>query len=473
MLEYIIYASLFFLPLAIIIYLILQKEGLPKTYTFLVLLIALATIIFFPILHEKLGIIMAVLSFFLVIFYLAYLISLSIEKRVWDDLIQAELSPKEVNYLMNRLTADFSREELKKIKKQEQNFETKQENISNEKDGKITDEDLINDDLKDEFTNNHKDGFLLVANSNLLEDNKIESINLEYEEKYENCDIIIEHENSNILDDKITTSTLVEESSEVISNEINISEVDIILDDIVLEILSKEIDVDEKINTELDMEEKANLQENNENMIEAEIDAIDEEKDLEINDDVIKIDMTEEALEEIIEPEPEPEPEPESEIEELSNEETQVLINETLTEDLSIDESADKEKEDSATMHIIDLAFEKKMLGETNLALNYFQKAWEQANDGELTYLLTIELLELYKETGLYQNAIKLLEQYKNRENCLESALPEINKHLEFIIILDTELKRLEFENIPLNKVPRWIRLLIDEKTQSQEANIQ
>jgi|GEM_PF-6985040 len=112
----------------------------------------------------------------------------------------------------------------------------------------------------------------------------------------------------------------------------------------------------------------------------------------------------------------------------------------------------------------IDQGFHHKSNGDVPAAIYAFVQAWNRVYDRELKYLITLELVELYKECGYYNYAEQVLGNYLELGGYKSDIIYEINRQLDGIRFLATELTRLGMTGVPWAQVPRWIRMELEDK---------
>ncbi|WP_054695489.1 hypothetical protein [Syntrophomonas palmitatica] len=111
---------------------------------------------------------------------------------------------------------------------------------------------------------------------------------------------------------------------------------------------------------------------------------------------------------------------------------------------------------------LIDQGFRYKSNGQELRAIDAFNEAWLTTHNLELKYLLTLELLDLYKETGNYSQAEMTMGLFIESGEIKSDIINEIHYQLEYIRLLAAELNRLGMNGLPYSKVPRWIRLEVE-----------
>jgi hypothetical protein len=95
-------------------------------------------------------------------------------------------------------------------------------------------------------------------------------------------------------------------------------------------------------------------------------------------------------------------------------------------------------------------------------AARYFEEAWQTTSDSGLRYMLTLELVEIYKESGWYSEARAILNSFIALPGHKSDIINEINRQIDYISLLTAELERLGISDLPISRVPRWVRLKVD-----------
>jgi hypothetical protein len=129
--------------------------------------------------------------------------------------------------------------------------------------------------------------------------------------------------------------------------------------------------------------------------------------------------------------------------------------NESVTEQ---DGNMTNEKQQKI-IDLIDKAFARKS-SDLQLAINNFQAALDITENDELMYLLTMELLEDYKDIGAYGKAVKILSDFIKKTTAPDN-IDQAKGYLVYLKIMINELKELGTPNLPFSAVPRWIRLKV------------
>ena len=112
---------------------------------------------------------------------------------------------------------------------------------------------------------------------------------------------------------------------------------------------------------------------------------------------------------------------------------------------------------------LVDGAFHYKTIGDTPAAIEAFVQVWNKVESDELRCLITLELVDLYKECGYYNYAEQVLGNYLELGGHKSDIIYEINRQLNAIRFLATELTRLGMSGAPWAQVPRWIRMELED----------
>ncbi|MDD4803175.1 MAG: hypothetical protein PHF24_09590, partial [Syntrophomonas sp.] len=182
--------------------------------------------------------------------------------------------------------------------------------------------------------------------------------------------------------------------------------------------------------------------------------------------------------EQILEPELEPDLESEPELEPELQPEAEAETEPELILEPELEPELQPEPEPEAISYdeinkLIDMGFIRKSAKQYEDAVRNFALACELTRDAELKYLLTMEILNLYKDLGRYEEAENLLNIniYNGKNNLQPDIINEMNRQLSFMRILRAELSRLSIPDTPLAKVPRLVQLNVSAKMQQEEAD--
>jgi tetratricopeptide (TPR) repeat protein len=147
------------------------------------------------------------------------------------------------------------------------------------------------------------------------------------------------------------------------------------------------------------------------------------------------------------------------------------------TNDLEVDQETPAEEmsetaaepENPAVSGLIEKGFIHKFNHDLAEAAMFFAEALEICRDYELKYMLAMETVTLYKELGRYDDAEQVLQRYISKAD-RHAIIDEINLQLSYIRILNSELNRLGIPGTPIARVPRWVRINVDEQMKAKNA---
>ena len=111
--------------------------------------------------------------------------------------------------------------------------------------------------------------------------------------------------------------------------------------------------------------------------------------------------------------------------------------------------------EDVRVMENINNGFNLKEQGRFQEAAACFFVSWDRTRDEELKYLLTLELIELYKDTGQYSDALRIIERFLEMRGHKFDIINKIKRQKEFLSVLTQELSRLGLDGTPISSVPQ------------------
>ncbi len=142
---------------------------------------------------------------------------------------------------------------------------------------------------------------------------------------------------------------------------------------------------------------------------------------------------------------------------------------ETGTPDLPDQKTADiNAVAEEQVINLIDNAFACRSVN-LDEAVRCFEEAWHLTSDYELRYLLTVELVEIFKESGGYQKAASILDSFIALPGHKSDIINEISLQLDYINLLAAELERLGIGDLPVSRIPRWVRLKVDAEMNPRE----
>jgi tetratricopeptide (TPR) repeat protein len=120
--------------------------------------------------------------------------------------------------------------------------------------------------------------------------------------------------------------------------------------------------------------------------------------------------------------------------------------------------------EEEHVLQILEEGFASKFQGDMEKAASCFSEVYNITSDEQVKYLLAGELANIYKQSGLYDKAVALLEGYLETKTDIPGAVEAISKELSYLNRLTGELGRLGIEGLPFTSVPRWVKLKAAEQ---------
>ncbi len=124
---------------------------------------------------------------------------------------------------------------------------------------------------------------------------------------------------------------------------------------------------------------------------------------------------------------------------------------------------ADSTQVDDKINQLIDHGFSLKNDQCLMEAVNYFESALDLSVDPDLCYLLLMEIVNIYKDNGMYAHAEEVLFRSIGKSHMRTDIMYEIERQLSYIRFLSVELNRLGLANTPIAEVPRWVRMNVAE----------
>lgn len=112
----------------------------------------------------------------------------------------------------------------------------------------------------------------------------------------------------------------------------------------------------------------------------------------------------------------------------------------------------------------IELGFEAKSQGDFRLASENFSRALQSSTDDELKYLLGMELVSILQNMGEYEQAEIVLDHLIQHINVQSAVIMELKQQRQYIGLLADELNRLGISGTPIFEVPRFVRIIVNEK---------
>ena len=130
----------------------------------------------------------------------------------------------------------------------------------------------------------------------------------------------------------------------------------------------------------------------------------------------------------------------------------------------AVGESPALPREEEHILRILEDGFASKLQGDIEKAASCFSEVYNNTSDDQLKYLLAGELANFYKQSGLYDKAVALLEGYLEAKTDIPGAVEAISKELSYLNRLTGELRRLGIKGLPFTSVPRWVKLKAAEQ---------
>lgn len=405
--EYIFYVVLVFLPIGAVMAYLLRKENLAWSYIVIIEAVSLLVIISFPISMENLGVF---LSFAIYIVCLLLLTGYFLYSQKDSSVIPEQSSnasallPAEQGQIDNK-DDNFASIPLITPEQETSSIETTDKQIIIN-DSPVAENAHEDDEqqFKDNMADDETQGDLIQG----IGHTDLESDDIEYF----NEDNVQEIENVEIKPDIIDDNS--ENKAELITIKISPEE-----------ILAEEVD---KGNTEEIADYEIIIKETDEGEVTG-TEVYQGNEDLNVEDEPLKLDITEKS------------------------------------KNAPVNNAAGTEE--NIVPMLIDSGFSCRN-DKLQEAGEYFARAWHLTSDNELKYLLTIELSQIYKESGQYSKAEEILRQFAVSIDERPDIIEEIHRQLTEIKLLVTELNRLGLGELPLSRIPRWIRLKVGEEMTTQ-----
>lgn len=127
------------------------------------------------------------------------------------------------------------------------------------------------------------------------------------------------------------------------------------------------------------------------------------------------------------------------------------------------DKAVETNAPENQVITLIDSAFACRPTNPVEAA-RYFEEAWHLTSNYELKHLLTVELVEIYKDNGWYKKAMSILDSFIALPNHKSDIINEISRQFDYISLLAAELDRLGISDLPVSRIPRWVRLKVDSE---------
>ncbi|HHW61538.1 MAG TPA: hypothetical protein GX404_06500 [Syntrophomonadaceae bacterium] len=119
---------------------------------------------------------------------------------------------------------------------------------------------------------------------------------------------------------------------------------------------------------------------------------------------------------------------------------------------------------------LLEEGFRHKFNEDEAAAVHSFMQAYELSGEEELRGMLALEIANLHKNAGHYDAAQEILAITIGNAKNQTAIIKDIKLQLSFLQVLITELDRLGLHAIPFSQVPRWVRLKVADRLQSDQS---
>lgn len=472
--EYIVYTILVFFPIGILMNYLLRRQGLIFKYRVAIITASLAIIISFPILMGNLGLPMALVLYFSAILVLTWFFIKATQSPAWY--LEREVSTSDEVFASKRLVdktkvqtvADFEDaagiEELKTSNLSVSESSVPETNVNRDNDEIIPNRDnfpknlvpavevnSVSESIQDDASN---DGTLILDNvtelSTLPDQILSVQVNLEesaalepnFEETYQ-TDNLAEAEADHVpnADKQIAADNFAASENFNVVKDLET------LTDEPLKIALNEATAQETVAVgDIGGDELTNSSDN--------ITRDDEDDILPILPDLSPTNDSNAILS--AENEPGRSDEPGEKIKGLINIDNIMETSETADDN-------NLRRKDERVNQLIDQAFKLKKAQYTAQALECLAQALEITSDEDLSYLLLMEMVNIYKDMGRYNQAEELLFASIGKAYRRTDIIDAIKRQLSYIRMLSFELDRLGLANTPISEVPRLVRKNVAE----------
>ena len=420
--EYILYVILIFVPIGGAMVYLLHKDGLPGKYINIIVILSLLIILSFPICMERLGGLVSLLIYVLLIAVMSWYI---LKGRIGDLVLFTGRSPvgsRFINNLINRERSAILVTNETSVDDESGIVETTKEIPEKEE----MPEEIMETEIATEGGIKLDEG--LQSESSLIDSAPASEVN----------------EVTPIMEAEETSELSEEKTGEVIEIEVE-SEADLTSE-------KSEAESQVDLTSKVILEEKQAEEHLPEATASSEDTALP--KDIDVQVDTLILETIEPAL-------------VDAEIDEIDEMDEMDEISELQREkqDLAHMPIPDRQELETASqVQIIELIDNGFACRDNNReeAARYFEEAWQTTSEYELRYMLTVELLEIYKECGWYSRAGSILDSFITLPGHKSDIINEINRKIDYISLLAAELKRLGISDLPISRVPRWVRLKVD-----------
>lgn len=481
--EYLVYAIIIFVPIAALMEYLLRKEGLAITYRVIIVTASLTIIISFPILMGNLGILLALILYLASIIALSWYFIMVMQGPAWylrkgnshadDEVFVSErlIKNTQINTLgeiedalwlqenSDNMSVDSEAEESSS------SIENMPANSTNAGDmNKMSESQQVKQDQMDEFNGetshinetDEQPGEDLIAGADELEETAKSAAAIEDKAEELESSVLMNLDNLS-KEDEPNQIEFIEKAE---ANERSYPDQE--NDDLVAQ--TSQFDSLETITgisqeasqtSEAEMEMLVNTETNGqEDLIEAPS----------VTEAVIMVEDNEQfaADNDVFIAAPAQEMETPALSELTANAEQA-----EATEDLSPDETQESGLNVTSETHKLDFLIENgfalKQTKSLLEAVQLFKEALELSMNEELKFLLTMEIVELYKELGMYAQAEQVLFISIGKAYTRTDIIDKIERQLSYIRLLSLELDRLGLANTPISEVPRMVKINVAE----------
>lgn len=442
--EYILYVILIFIPIGGAMAYLLHKDGLPGKYINIIVILSLFIVLSFPISMERLGGLASLMIYVLLIAVMSWYI---LKGRAGDLALSTYRLPVGNQFinLLNRV-----RSAIPVTNETPENDESRiSETIEDSREKGEMPEDIIEKGIAAEVDIITDEG--LQSESGMVDSSapasEADGITPIIEQEAEETPELTTEKTVESITPEIEAALTVEpEMDETVAEADLTPEMD--------EIMSRADLTPDEVETvpEVALTPEVILEEKQEEEHLPEAAASSEETELPKDIDVEVEPLIPEAVE------PTPADAETDKIEAIS----EPPIEEQDSASISIPDSSEPKK--TSRVPIIELIDNGFACRDSNReeAARYFEEAWQTTSDSELRYMLTMELVEIYKDSGWYSEARAILNSFIALPGHKSDIINEINRQIDYISLLTAELERLGLSDLPISRVPRWVRLKVD-----------
>lgn len=495
--EYIIYAIFIFFPIGILMNFLLRRQGLILKYRLIIITASLVIIISFPILMGNLGLPIALLLYVSAILALTWFFIKATQSHAWY--LSQGVSANDEVYVSDRFIDMTKVQTVGDLEdaiwpKESDNEDMDASIDMSNSDTDINDnrldktETLLENDSVTETTDERRNNELLSQEINYIQEVKTD---VQYTIAAVDTDDIVDPagEQAEYLSAFVDQNAVPEDEEHIIMEALYINdELPKLEPDHADEIIINEAEVN--IESLSDLPSKSMELSVQTTSLEAETELSDEdapvpEKEIAASLDSSTIDQDLSAeLELIIDSEGHmdeslptfTEPLAAASLNEIENVDSDPFIDKNHQAELHFEETvkeapdsisaANVNRENDRINQLIDQAFRLKNESHYMEALDFFAEALDINADEDLSYLLIMEMVNIYKDMGMYARAEELLFLSIGKAHSRTDIIDEIERQLSYIRLLSVELDRLGLANTPISEVPRLVRMNVAEIAQ-------